>query len=82
MQYQDVLNPTGDLNRTTDDVAHHLQTRGPPIASKFRRLDAENLATAKAELLALEKAEIVRRSNSPWALLLHMAKNLDTSQKR
>ncbi len=37
-QYQDVLNPSGVLKQTTEDVAHHLQTRGPPIASKFRRM--------------------------------------------
>jgi hypothetical protein len=30
--FQDVLNPKGDLQRTSDDVAHNLQTRGPPIA--------------------------------------------------
>jgi len=35
-QYRDILNPSGDLKQTTEDVAHHLQTRGPPIASKFR----------------------------------------------
>jgi hypothetical protein len=28
--FQDVLNPKGDLQRMSDDVAHHLQTRGPP----------------------------------------------------
>jgi hypothetical protein len=57
--FQDVLNPKGDLQRTSDDVAHHLQTRGPPIASKFRRLDSEKLAAAKKEFLALERAGIV-----------------------
>jgi hypothetical protein len=40
-------------------VAHHRLTRGPPIASKFRRLDAEKLATAKKEFLTWEKAGIV-----------------------
>ena len=62
--FQDVLNPKGDLQRTSDDVAHHLQTRGPPIASKFRRLDSEKLAAAKKEFLALEQAGIVQQSTS------------------
>jgi hypothetical protein len=57
--FQDVLNPKGDLQGTSDDVAHHLQTRGPPIASKFRRLDSKKLAAAKKEFLALERAGIV-----------------------
>jgi len=58
--FQDILNPKGDLQRTSDDVAHHIQTRGPPMASKFRRLDSEKLAAAKKEFLALERAGIVR----------------------
>ena len=78
-QYQDVLNPSGVLKQTTEDVAHHLQTRGPPIASKFRRLDAEKLAAAKKEFLSLEQAGIVRRSNSPWASPLHMVRKQDGS---
>jgi hypothetical protein len=49
-------------------VAHHLQTRSPPITSKFWRLDAEKLAATKKEFLGLEQAGIVPRSNSPWAV--------------
>jgi hypothetical protein len=75
--FQDVLNPKGDLQRKSDDVAHHLQTRGPPIASKFRRLDSEKLAAAKKEFLALEQAGIVRGSTSPWASPLHMVRKPD-----
>jgi hypothetical protein len=30
------------------DVVHHIVTHGPPIASKFRKLDGEKLAAAKA----------------------------------
>ena len=52
--FRDVLNPKGDLQRTSDDVAYHLQTRGRPIASKLRWLDSEKLAAAKKEFLALE----------------------------
>jgi hypothetical protein len=60
-------------------MAHHLQTRGPPIAGKFRQLDMEKLATAKKEFLALERAGIVRRPNSPWASPLHIIKKQDGS---
>jgi len=75
--FQDVLNPKGDLQRMSDDVAHHLQTRGPPITSKFWRLDSEKLAAAKKEFLALVWARIVRRSTSPWASPLHIVKKQD-----
>jgi hypothetical protein len=56
-----------------------LLTTGPPIASKFRRLDAAKLAAAKAEFAQLEKDGIVRRSCSPWATPLHMVEKADGS---
>ncbi len=45
-QLKDILNLKGGLQRTSTEVAHHLQTRGPPIASKFWRLYAKKLAAA------------------------------------
>jgi hypothetical protein len=44
----------------THDVEHHLVTRGPPIASKFRRLDGKKFAAAKAEFEKMESDGIVR----------------------
>jgi Reverse transcriptase (RNA-dependent DNA polymerase) len=63
----------------THDVEHHLVTRGPPIASKFRCLDGEKLAAAKAEFQKMESDGIVRRSTSPWASPLHMVEKADGS---
>jgi hypothetical protein len=70
MSFQ-VLPPVGT------DVEHHIRTSGPPNASRFRRLDAEKLAAAKAEFLQLEKDGIVRRSDSPWSSPLHMVRKAD-----
>jgi hypothetical protein len=47
-RFEDVVNPSKVLPQTSHGVEHHLETRGPPIASPFRRLDAEKLAAAKA----------------------------------
>jgi hypothetical protein len=58
-------------------VEHHLETRGPPIASSFRRLGAQKLAAAKLEFAALERDRIIRHSSSPWASPLHMVKKPD-----
>jgi hypothetical protein len=44
--FRDVLNPEGELPQTSCEVAHFLSTRGPPVASAFRRLDTEKLAAA------------------------------------
>ncbi len=68
-----VLPPVGT------DVEHHIKTSGRPIASHFRRLEAEKLAAAKAEFLQLEKDGIVRRSDSPWSSPLHMVRKADGS---
>jgi hypothetical protein len=47
-----------------------MMTSGPPISSKFCSLDEEKLRGAKIEFEQLEKEDVVRRSDSPWALLL------------
>ena len=74
-----MVNASKVLPSTSHGVEHFLQTTGPPIASPFRRLDAEKLASAKAEFLDLEKQGIVRRSSSPWASPLHMVKKAEGS---
>jgi hypothetical protein len=76
---QDVLNPSTKLPQTHHGVLHHLRTSGPPIASAFRRLDAEKLKAAQAEFAELERTGIVRRSDSPWASPLHMVRKADGS---
>ena len=78
-EFSDVFNPPEELPDTSHGVVHHLRTTGPPVASPFRRLDAEKLAAAKAEFAALERDGIVRRSNSPWASPLHMVRKADGS---
>ena len=78
-EFPAVVGDSGRLPETTHGVVHHLRTTGPPIASPFRRLDAEKLAAAKAEFAALERDGIVRRSDSPWASPLHMVRKADGS---
>ena len=53
-------------------VVHHIQTSGPPIAAKFRRLSPEKLAVAKKEFEYMLNQGICRPSDSPWATPLHM----------
>ncbi len=77
--FEDVVNPSKVLLQTSHGVEHHLETRGPPIASLFRRLDTQKLVAAKAEFAALDRDGIIRRSSSPWASVLHRVKKPDGS---
>jgi hypothetical protein len=65
--------------RPSGDVEHHIVTKGPPLSCRFRRLDDKKLAAAKEEFLHMEKEGIIRRSNSPWSLPLHMVRKPDGS---
>jgi hypothetical protein len=65
--------------RPKHGIRHFIETTGRPIFSKARRLHPEKHRIAEAEFRSLEKAGIVRRSNSPWASPLHMVPKQDGS---
>jgi hypothetical protein len=78
-RYEDVVNPSKVLPQTSHGVEHHLETRSPPIASPFRRLDGQKLVVVKADFAALEPDGIIPWSSSPWVSPLHMVKKPDGS---
>ena len=50
-------------------VEHFIQTTGPPVRARARRLPP---AIANDEFRKMENMGIIRRSDSPWSLPLHM----------
>jgi hypothetical protein len=76
-EFPDVANAAKVLSPSSHGVEHFIATKGPPIASKFRRLVTEKLQAAKAEFEQLEREGIVQRSTSPWASPLHMVMKKD-----
>jgi hypothetical protein len=65
---------------TKNKVEHHIRVKeGPPITANFCRLDAEKLAASKVDFDQLERDEIIRRSDRPWASPLHMVRKPDGS---
>jgi hypothetical protein len=62
-------------------VQHHIRTSGPPIASRFRRLEGAKLEAACHNFEAMEREGIIQRSTSPWASPLHMVPIKDGTRR-
>lgn len=78
-RYRCLLTPSFKPEDVKHQVRHHIQTNGPPVHARPRRLDPAKLAAAKKEFRTMEEMGIVRRSNSPWSSPLHMVKKTDGS---
>ena len=71
--YERLLAKKQGLPPIRHKVVHKIDTGDSrPIAQQYRRLPPDKLAAAKAEFEAMEKEGIIQRSDSPWALPLHM----------
>ena len=70
--YPSILNQNFRDLENKHGSSHYIETTGPPISSRPRRLDQTKLAAAKAEFEELERLGIIRRSNSPWSSPLHV----------
>ena len=75
--FPEVVNNSKRLPKVTHKVQHFIETEGRPVTAKYRRLDPEKLAAAKAEFEELLAQGIVRRSSSSWASPLHMVQKAD-----
>lgn len=71
-EYQEILVPRFDSTVNKHGVEHHIETNGPPVHARARRLDASKLSAAKEEFSKMEEMGIVRRSQAPWSSPLHM----------
>lgn len=68
----DVTTPSIKLPPVSHPVIHHIDTNGPVISVKARRLSPEKLKIAKDEFDYMMQLDICRPSRSPWASPLHM----------
>lgn len=71
--FKELLLPFNQL-KAQIDISHCIETKGPPVASRPRRLPPDKLEAAKKEFKYLMEQGICRPSNSPWASPLHMEK--------
>lgn len=59
------------------NTMHYIETKGPPVFAKMRRLPPDKLEIAKQEFQYMVQLGICRPSNSPWSSPLHMVKKKD-----
>ncbi|KAL7842148.1 hypothetical protein SRHO_G00238370 [Serrasalmus rhombeus] len=62
-EFPALTQPTFSSSTAKHGVEHHIDTTGPPVYARARRLEPNKLAVAKAEFEAMERLGIVRRSN-------------------
>ena len=60
-------------------IFHHIETIGPPVFSKFRRLSPQKLEVAKAAFDEMLAMGVCSRASSPYASPLHMVPKSDGS---
>ena len=54
------------------DITHHIETTGPPVSARPRRLVHDRLRAAKQEFKHMLQLGIIRPSSSAWSSPLHM----------
>ncbi len=78
-EFPGLLTPTFNLKEPKHKIKHHIQTTGPPVFARARRLHPDRLAAAKKEFKFMLDNGNIRRSNSSYASPLHMQKKPDGS---
>ena len=61
------------------DIVHYIETTGPPIKERPRRLSPEKHAVSRKELSQPEELGIIRLSSSPWGSPIQMVKKSNGS---
>lgn len=80
-KFPDLARPSAQAQITTDSIYHYIETRGPPVTCKARRLPPERYKAAKEEFTKMIEAGICRPSRSPWSSPLHIVYKKDGSMR-
>ncbi|GFW39669.1 retrovirus-related Pol polyprotein from transposon opus [Trichonephila clavipes] len=67
------------LDTNESSVVHCIETKGPPVHARTRRLNPEKLAYLKREFGDLMRQGIIRLSKSSYASPIHFVKKSDGS---
>ncbi|XP_064479324.1 uncharacterized protein K02A2.6-like [Ornithodoros turicata] len=72
LEFTSLLRPCNTEHPIGHSVTHFIETTGPPVHARLRRLAPERLAIAKKEFEHMLQLGIVRPSSSDWSSALHM----------
>lgn len=76
-EFKDITTPSAMKRTVQGEVFHYIETKGPPLASKSRRMSPDKLAAAKKEFQAMIDLGICQPSSSSWAHPLHAVPKKD-----
>lgn len=71
-EFPALLKPVNAERAVKHNVTHHIETTGPPVYTRARRLPPDRLCAAKKEFEHMCELGIIRRSQSCWSSALHM----------
>ena len=71
-EFPAVTQPRYGEHPVKHDVTHHVETTGPPVSARTRRLAPERLKSARQEFDHMLELGIIRPSSSSWSSPLHM----------
>ncbi|KAF6202652.1 hypothetical protein GE061_003051 [Apolygus lucorum] len=78
-KYIQISRPNGNPVYKDVGVYHYIETKGPPVYAKARRLAPDKLKLAKNEFTRLQDMGVIRPSKSPWSSPLHIVTKPDGS---
>jgi len=71
-EYPDVFAEEINTHSIKHAIKHYVVTKGPPVASRVRRLSPEKREIVKEEIANLLKAGIITPSSSPYTSPIHI----------
>jgi len=79
--FPNLLRPFPPIAKSTEDIKHYIETKGPPVSSKARRLPSDKYTKVKEIFRSMMEEGICQPSKSPWASPLHIVYKKDGSMR-
>ena len=71
-EFPTITQPCSKDRPIKHDITHHIDTTGPPVSVRPRRLAPEKLKIVRQEFEHILELDIIRPSSSSWSSPLHM----------